>query len=93
MMMLQVFLITDSNLRSDTETRYSVHTRYPSRFHRQTATKSPDAGAVPITGPAKAKTELVKHIDRHMPVLKAKIAGVETVDHPTDGELVAQASK
>ena len=50
-----------------------------------------DAGAVLITGPANEKTELVKHIERHAPLLKAKIAGVETVDHPTDGQLVAHA--
>lgn len=52
-----------------------------------------DAGAVLITGPSNAKTELVKHIERHAPALSAKIAGVETIDHPTDGELVAKARK
>ena len=51
------------------------------------------AGAILITGPANAKTELVKHIERHMPALKSKIAGVETLDHPTDGELVAHARR
>lgn len=50
-----------------------------------------DAGAVLVTGPANAKTELVKHIERHVPILSGKIVGVETVDHPTDGELVAHA--
>jgi hypothetical protein len=50
-----------------------------------------DAGAVLITGPANAKTELVKHIERHAPRLMKIIAGVETVDHPSDGELVAHA--
>jgi hypothetical protein len=44
-----------------------------------------------ITGPANAKNELVKHIDRHAPRLMTIIAGVETVDHPSDGELVAHA--
>ena len=52
-----------------------------------------DAGAVLVTGPANAKTELVKHIERHAPALGAKIVGVETIDHPTDGELVAHARK
>lgn len=50
-----------------------------------------DAGAVLILGPANAKIELVKHIAHHMPLLKAKITGVETVDHLTDGEIVAHA--
>ncbi len=43
-----------------------------------------DAGAVLITGPANAKNELVKHIERHVSELGTKIAGVETLDHPTD---------
>jgi hypothetical protein len=50
-----------------------------------------DAGAVLITGPANAKTELVKHISAHDPQLMKIIVGIETVDHPSDGELVAHA--
>jgi stalled ribosome rescue protein Dom34 len=50
-----------------------------------------DAGAILITGPASAKTELVKHIHQHDPNLMKAIAGVETVDHPSDGALVAYA--
>jgi stalled ribosome rescue protein Dom34 len=52
-----------------------------------------DAGAVLITGPANAKTELVKHIQKHEPNLMKIIVGVETVDHPSDGELVAHARR
>ncbi len=50
-----------------------------------------DAGAVLITGPGEAKNALVKQIDQHAPRLMKIIAGVETVDHPSDGELVAHA--
>ena len=50
-----------------------------------------DAGAVLITGPANAKTELVKHIHYHDPKLMNVIVGVETVDHPSDAQLVAYA--
>lgn len=52
-----------------------------------------DAGAVLITGPANAKTELVEHIRLHDPRLTKVIAGVETVDHPSDAQLVAYARK
>jgi len=52
-----------------------------------------DAGAVLITGPANAKTQLVEHIRHHDPKLAKLIAGVETVDHPSDAELVAHARK
>ena len=52
-----------------------------------------DAGAVLVTGPANAKTELVKHIQHHDPKLMKLILGVETVDHPSDPQLVAYARK
>jgi ApbE superfamily uncharacterized protein (UPF0280 family) len=52
-----------------------------------------DAAAVLIAGPANAKTELVKHIHQHAPKLMNVIAGVETVDHPSDAEFVAYARK
>jgi stalled ribosome rescue protein Dom34 len=52
-----------------------------------------DAGAVLIAGPANAKTELIKHIHRHDPKLMNVIVGVETVDHPSDAQLVAYAKE
>ena len=39
------------------------------------------------------KTELVKHISQHDPGLMKIIVGVETVDHPSDGQLVAHARR
>jgi hypothetical protein len=52
-----------------------------------------DAGEVLITGPANAKTELVKHIHHHDPRLMSIIVGVESVDHPSDAQLVDYAKK
>ena len=71
----------------------SGHAAEDHEFLQRVSEAIADAGAVLITGPANAKNELVKHIERHAPELSAKIAGVETVDHPTDGELVATARK
>ena len=71
----------------------SGHAAEDHAFLQRVAEAIADAGVVLITGPANAKTELVKHIAAHVPALSAKIAGVETVDHPTDGELVAHARK
>lgn len=62
-------------------------------FYHEVATALADAGAVLITGPANAKTELIKHIKTHAPRLAPIIAGIETVDHPTDNELVAHARR
>ena len=47
--------------------------------------------AVLITGPGMAKTALVKHIAAHDPKVMESILGVETVDHPSDGALLAHA--
>jgi hypothetical protein len=52
-----------------------------------------DAGAVLLTGPANAKTELAVHIRQHEPSLAKVIAGIETVDHPSDPQLVAYAKE
>jgi hypothetical protein len=41
--------------------------------------------AILITGPANAKTELVKHIHNRPIRTDESIAGIETADHPTDG--------
>lgn len=71
----------------------SGHAAEDHDFLQHVAEAIADAGTVLITGPANAKAELVKHIERHMPILGAKIAGIETVDHPTDGEFVAHARK
>jgi len=51
------------------------------------------AGAILITGPANAKTELVEHIRQHDPQLAEHIVGVETVDHPSDAQLDAYAKR
>ncbi|MGA8627419.1 MAG: translational machinery protein, partial [Pseudolabrys sp.] len=51
------------------------------------------SGAVLITGPANAKTELVKHIHQHDPRMMKTVVGIETVDHPSDAQLVAHARK
>jgi stalled ribosome rescue protein Dom34 len=52
-----------------------------------------DAGAILSVGPANAKTELVKHINHHYPKLMSAIVAVETVDHPSDAQIVAFARK
>jgi stalled ribosome rescue protein Dom34 len=46
-----------------------------------------------VTGPGGAKTELLKHISKHAPQRLDSILGVETSDHPTDGQIVAHARK
>jgi stalled ribosome rescue protein Dom34 len=71
----------------------SGHAAADEEFLHAVAEALSGAGAILITGPGVAKTELVKHIHRHDPGLMARISAVETVDHPSDGALVAHARK
>ncbi len=79
--------------RRASENAGSGHAPEDQKFLHQVAEAISKAKAVLITGPANAKLELVKHIERHDPKLSSIIAGVEALDHPTDGELVAHARK
>jgi stalled ribosome rescue protein Dom34 len=44
-----------------------------------------------VIGPGSAKLELIKHAHHHDPKIAANIVGVETVDHPSDKEILAYA--
>ena len=44
-----------------------------------------------IGGPSTAKVQFVAYVHEHDPALAGRIVKVETVDHPTDAQLVAHA--
>lgn len=69
------------------------HPQDEEHFFYELARAIADADTLLIAGPALAKTEFVKYLETHDRPLRAKVAGVETVDHPTDRELVAYAKK
>jgi len=69
----------------------SGHAAQDRHFLHEVALALHDAGAVVITGPGNAKQELIKYIEHHDPQLLPRVRGVETLDHPTDGALVAYA--
>ena len=62
-------------------------------FLQAAAESIADAGLVLIAGPGNEKTELAKHIRAHNSNLMSAIVGLETVDHPSDAQLVAYARK
>lgn len=51
------------------------------------------AAEILLLGPGAAKTEFFRHAVKAHPALEPRILGVETVDHPTDGQVVAYARK
>jgi stalled ribosome rescue protein Dom34 len=69
----------------------SGHAPIDQEFFKRVAQALSQAGAILITGPANAKTELVSYIKRTQPHLAERISGVEPLDHPSDGALLALA--
>ena len=41
-----------------------------------------------LVGPAQAKTRLKSHLEREHPLIAKNIAGVESIDRATDGQIV-----
>lgn len=52
-----------------------------------------EAHEILIAGPAQEKLALVSHLAKHHPNVAANIVGIETVDHPSDAQLLAHARK
>ncbi|MEQ1515013.1 MAG: translational machinery protein [Usitatibacteraceae bacterium] len=46
-----------------------------------------------VVGPANAKLAFSKHLHKLHPNLEQQLIGLETVDHPSDGQLLAYARK
>jgi stalled ribosome rescue protein Dom34 len=47
--------------------------------------------ALLIVGPSSAKLEFFRYVHEHDARLESRVVGVESADHPTDGEIVARA--
>jgi stalled ribosome rescue protein Dom34 len=60
-------------------------------FFRDVSRALDDAAEILIVGPSTAKLHLIRYIHKHEHALEPRIVGIETVDHPTDGQLVAYA--
>jgi stalled ribosome rescue protein Dom34 len=71
----------------------SGHRGVDKEFFQRVVTALTHQGAILITGPAQAKLELTNYITEHNPELAQRISGVEALDHPSDGALVALARK
>jgi stalled ribosome rescue protein Dom34 len=71
----------------------SGHTNDDRHFFDAIVAALGDAREILVTGPGTAKVGLREHVGSHHPAVAKRIVGVETLDHPTDGELLAWARK
>jgi stalled ribosome rescue protein Dom34 len=63
------------------------------RFFAEVAKSLADVDALLIVGPSSAKLEFFNYLHEHDRKLESKVVGVESADHPTDGEIVARAKE
>jgi len=59
------------------------------RFFGALAHELAGAEQVLVVGPSTAKLQFVNYLHEHDRALGAKVVGLETVDHPTDAQLLA----
>jgi stalled ribosome rescue protein Dom34 len=69
------------------------HPEDAKRFFHEVAAALQGDEEILVVGPSTAKLEFLKYVHKHDHTLEPKIVGIETVDHPTDGQLVAFAKK
>lgn len=69
------------------------HAHEDHNYYHHVAGLLKGAQEILVVGPANAKLGLIKHIHQHHRDLVDKVVGVETLDHPSDGQLVAYARK
>ena len=70
-----------------------AHPEDDRKFFTEVARAIEAADSVLVVGPSTAKLQFVKYIHQHDKAMVSTIAGVETVDHPTDRQIIAYAKK
>jgi hypothetical protein len=73
--------------------RVKEHPDDTRRFFQALANSLTDAEGIVIVGPSSAKLEFLRYVHMHAHGLEPKIVGIETMDHPTDGQIVAYAKQ
>jgi stalled ribosome rescue protein Dom34 len=63
------------------------------RFFHEVARSLATTDSLLIVGPSTAKLEFLRYVHEHDRPLERKIVGIETVDHPTDGQIIAYTRK
>jgi stalled ribosome rescue protein Dom34 len=61
------------------------------RFFGEVARALEGTDALLIVGPSSAKLDLFRYMHESERGLESKVVGIETADHPTDGQIVARA--
>jgi|SRR5688500_15160119 stalled ribosome rescue protein Dom34 len=68
------------------------HPEDDKRFFHDVSKALEGTDDVLIVGPSTGKLAFLKYVQKHDHALEPRIVGIETVDHPTDAQLVAYAT-
>ena len=82
-----------AHLHSKSGTVGSGRSAESKSYYHAVAESLKGAQEILVVGPAQAKLQLIKHLHAHHPAMAELVVGIETVDHPTDGQLIAYARK
>ena len=63
------------------------------KFFQSVAHELQGAERILVLGPSTAKLQFVRYAAKHDATLESRIVGLETVDHPTDGQILAYAKR
>jgi stalled ribosome rescue protein Dom34 len=74
---------------TDQEVRVRNHPDDQHRFFHAVAQALEGPEQILIAGPAQAKLHLLRYLKQHAPAIEARVVGIESLDHPTDAQLVA----
>jgi stalled ribosome rescue protein Dom34 len=83
----------DHQIHHKAQVRGSGHVRDDRTYFEAILAAVEEADSWVIAGPGGTKKDLEKYLDGHGEELKKKLVGVESMDHPTEGELLKQAGK
>jgi hypothetical protein len=73
----------------DQVVRVRNHPNDERRFFREVARALEGRGQILLVGPSQTKLRFFRHLQTYDLGLEARIVGIETLDHPTDAQLVA----
>lgn len=62
-------------------------------FHADIASALKDTQQILVVGPAQEKTAFIKYLTAKVPAVVNQIKAVETVDHPSEGQLLTYARR
>ena len=73
--------------------RAKAHPDRARRFFQEVARSLADTEGIVVVGPSTAKLDFLRYVHTHDQLLDGRILGVETVDHPSDRQIVAYAKQ